>query len=190
MNKEFIAKVARIQQTLKAPKNQFNSFGKYNYRSCEDILEGLKNVLGDLIVTVSDTINVAGDRVYITATATITDGENSLSNTAHAREPIAKKGMDDSQVTGTASSYARKYALNGLFLIDDTKDADSMDNSHQTQTQSNQEPNWYNSFETDKEAMIQALSNGTTNEGIISALRAQGYAINKKITQQIMELTA
>lgn len=125
MSKEFIKRVANIQQELKAPKNQYNSFGKYNYRSCEDIMEGLKPVLGDLVVTVSDDIKMVGDRIYVVSTATITDGENSLSNTAMARESLSKKGMDDSQITGTASSYARKYALNGLFLIDDTKDADS-----------------------------------------------------------------
>lgn len=125
MNKEFVKRVANIQQELKAPKNQYNSFGKYKYRSCEDIMEGLKPVLGDLVVTVSDDIKMVGDRIYVVSTATITDGENSLSNTAMARESLTKKGMDDSQITGTASSYARKYALNGLFLIDDTKDADS-----------------------------------------------------------------
>ena len=128
MMKNFIKQVANIQATLKAPKNQFNNFGKYKYRSSEDILEGLKLVLGGLVVTVGDDVVMVGDRTYIKATATITDGENSLSNTAFARESLTKKGMDDSQITGTASSYARKYALNGLFLIDDTKDADSMDN--------------------------------------------------------------
>lgn len=129
MNKEFIAKVAQIQQKLKAPKNQYNSFGKYKYRSCEDILEGVKNLLGDMVITVNDDVQMVGDRIYIKATATITDGESSISNSAYARESLIKKGMDDSQITGTASSYARKYALNGLLCIDDTKDADDMDNS-------------------------------------------------------------
>ncbi len=122
-------KLAEIQKSLKAPKNQYNNFGKYNYRSCEDILEGLKPHLGDCSVTITDSIEVHGDRVYVKATVTITDGENSHSVSAYAREPLSKKGMDDSQITGCASSYARKYALNGLFLIDDTKDADSHDNS-------------------------------------------------------------
>ena len=131
MNKEFISRIATVQKELKAPKGQFNKFGKYNYRSCEDILEGLKGVLNGLVVTVSDDVQMIGDRIYIKATATITDGEHSLSNSAFARESLTKKGMDDSQITGTASSYARKYALNGLFLIDDTADADSMDNSQQ-----------------------------------------------------------
>lgn len=122
-------KLAKIQKDLKAPKNQYNSFGKYPYRSCEDILEGLKLVIGDLVVTISDDIKMVGDRIYVVATVTLSDGKESISNTAFARESLTKKGMDDSQITGTASSYARKYALNGLFLIDDTKDADSMDNS-------------------------------------------------------------
>ncbi len=125
--KAFIELVANVQANLKAPKNQFNSFGKYKYRSCEDILEGLKAVLNGLVVTVEDDVVMVGDRIYIKATATVTDGENKLSNSAFARESLAKKGMDDSQITGTASSYARKYALNGLFLIDDTADIDDDD---------------------------------------------------------------
>tara|TARA_R100000544_G_C2200803_1_gene46612 strand:- start:65 stop:595 length:531 start_codon:yes stop_codon:yes gene_type:complete len=132
MNKEFIRRVAKIQSELKAPKGQFNKFGKYNYRSCEDIMEGVKPLLDGLVLTVNDELQQAADRIYIKATATLTDGENSISNSALARESLTKKGMDDSQITGTASSYARKYALNGLFCIDDTKDADSMDNSNHT----------------------------------------------------------
>jgi len=129
--KSFIKKIAAIQKSLKAPKNQFNKFGKYPYRSCEDILEGLKLVLDGLVVTVCDDVVMVGDRIYIKATVTITDGEHSLTNTAFARESLSKKGMDDSQISGTASSYARKYALNGLFLIDDTKDADSTEAQQQ-----------------------------------------------------------
>lgn len=123
--KEFIKKIANVQQRLKAPKTQYNSFGKYKYRNCEDILEGVKPHLGEMILTVSDEIVMVGDRIYIKSTATITDGEHSISNSALARESLNKKGMDESQITGTASSYARKYALNGLLLIDDTKDADN-----------------------------------------------------------------
>ena len=124
-------KLSKVQKELKAPKNQYNSFGKYPYRSCEDILEGLKNVLGDLVVMLTDDIVMVGDRIYVKATVTITDGKESISSSAFARESLTKKGMDDSQITGTASSYARKYALNGMFLIDDTKDADTADNSQQ-----------------------------------------------------------
>ena len=126
------AKLGAIQLHLNAPKNQYNSFGKYNYRSCEDILEGLKPCLKETnsAVTVTDEIVQIGDRYYIKATATLFDCETgeSVSNTAYAREEENKKGMDVSQVTGATSSYARKYALNGLFCIDDVKDADSRDN--------------------------------------------------------------
>ena len=125
-----LEKLAQIQTTLKAPKGQFNNFGKYKYRSCEDILEALKTVLDGAAVTLSDDVVAVGDRVYVKATATLRFNGESESVTAFARESLAKKGMDDSQITGTASSYARKYALNGLFCIDDTKDADTMDNSH------------------------------------------------------------
>jgi hypothetical protein len=118
-------KLASIQQTLKAPKGQVNTFGKYKYRSCEDILEAVKPLLGDLVLTISDDIVEVGGRVYVKATVSINSGSGSVSTTAFARESETKKGMDDSQITGSASSYARKYALNGLFCIDDTKDADA-----------------------------------------------------------------
>ena len=122
-----------IQQGLKAPKGQYNSFGKYHYRSCEDILEAVKELLGDqsCILNISDELVLIGDRYYVKATATITNSEGkSVSTTAFARESESKAGMDSSQITGSASSYARKYALNGLFCIDDTKDADTMDNTN------------------------------------------------------------
>lgn len=128
---EFIEKIVAIQSELKAPKGQYNSFGKYNYRSCEDILEGVKPLLAKhgLVLTIQDSIDLIGDRFYVKATATITDGKEELSTSAYARESLDKKGMDASQVTGATSSYARKYALNGLLAIDDTKDADTMDNN-------------------------------------------------------------
>lgn len=128
---EFIEKIVDVQSELKAPKGQYNSFGKYNYRSCEDILEGVKPLLTKhgLVLTIQDSIDLIGDRFYVKATATITDGKEQLSTSAYARESLDKKGMDASQVTGATSSYARKYALNGLLAIDDTKDADTMDNS-------------------------------------------------------------
>ena len=123
-------KLLKVQTELKAPKSQYNSFGKYNYRSCEDILESVKKILQDVkaTVTISDDIVMLGDRYYVKATATFTDAENldEIQNVAYAREEDSKKGMDASQVTGSTSSYARKYALNGLFCIDDTKDADSL----------------------------------------------------------------
>lgn len=124
-------KLSVIQSEVKAPKGQFNSFGKYRYRSCEDIVEAVKPILNkhgfSLILT--DEVVSVGDRIYVKATATISSGEQDFSATAFAREEETKKGMDASQITGTASSYARKYALNGLFAIDDTKDADTKDPS-------------------------------------------------------------
>jgi hypothetical protein len=120
-----IKKIADIQSKLKAPKGQMNKFGGYKYRSCEDILEAVKPLLGDLVLTISDDIVAVGDRVYVKATATLSDGEHTVSTTAFAREAETKKGMDEAQITGSASSYARKYALNGLFCIDDTADADA-----------------------------------------------------------------
>jgi len=118
-----------IQEQLKAPKGQFNSFGKYRYRSCEDIVEAVKPLLAEAgyHLILSDDIIAVGDRIYVKATASVYSGIEVLGTaTAFAREPNEKKGMDASQITGTASSYARKYALNGLFAIDDTKDADTM----------------------------------------------------------------
>lgn len=131
--KNIYQKLQHIQTNLKAPKNQRNEFGKYNYRNCEDILEAVKPIMNDVgcVLTISDKINMIGDRYYVEATATLIDSEScaTISNTAYAREEQDKKGMDASQITGSTSSYARKYALNGLFCIDDTKDADSADNT-------------------------------------------------------------
>lgn len=124
-----IFKLSKIQRELKAPKNQVNDFGGYNYRNCEDIMEAVKPFLDDLVLIVGDKIVNIGNRFYIEATAKLMDTEgNFIENTALAREEETKKGMDGAQVTGASSSYARKYALNGLFAIDDTKDPDSKDN--------------------------------------------------------------
>jgi hypothetical protein len=116
----------QIQSRLVAPKSQRNTFGNYNYRSCEDILNGLKPLLAELggVVTLSDEMVDVGGRIYVKATALLDVGGEVYEASAFAREPLARKGMDDAQVTGATSSYARKYALNGLFAIDDTKDAD------------------------------------------------------------------
>lgn len=122
-------KLSNVQASLKAPKGQFNSFGKYHYRSCEDIVESVKPLLkqNGLLLTLSDEIINIADRFYVKATARVidtTDGSH-ISVSAFAREEKEKKGMDGSQVTGASSSYARKYALNGIFAIDDTKDSDT-----------------------------------------------------------------
>ena len=133
-------KLAEIQQALKAPKGQKNAHGGYMYRSCEDILEAVKPLLGETALTISDEIIAVGDRYYVKATATLHLGDDSISVSACAREQVDKLNkmgkpmMDQSQITGSTSSYARKYALNGLFAIDDTKDADS------TETHGNDKP--------------------------------------------------
>lgn len=136
-------KLMTVQTKLRAPKGQYNSFGKYSYRSCEDILEALKPLLAEVgaIVNVTDEIKLIGDRYYVEATASFIDtetGERMIAK-ASAREAETKKGMDDSQVTGSVSSYARKYALNGLFAIDDNKDADST-NTHGKEIKPNMTP--------------------------------------------------
>ena len=133
---DFYKRVSKAQNELKAPKNQRNSFGNYNYRSCEDILEAAKPICQKhgLMLNLSDKVVCVGERYYVEATATLFDTESELYifSMAYARESETKKGMDDSQITGTASSYARKYALNGLFNIDDTKDADTNEYKKQT----------------------------------------------------------
>lgn len=119
----------KIQKELRAPKNQYNSFGKYYYRNCEDILEAVKPLLGQAILKLSDEVVNIGNSNYVKATATIQEGDEFESVSAYAREAVEQKGMNDAQITGSSSSYARKYALNGLFLIDDTKDDDTT-NTH------------------------------------------------------------
>lgn len=134
-------KLIEMQRELKAPKGQYNKFGKYNYRSAEDILEAVKpiNSKYGVLLTISDDIIQVGERVYVKATAKLTDDKDSIVVTAFAREALDKKGMDDSQITGAASSYARKYALNGLYLIDDTKDADTDEYANQNNQAPQQE---------------------------------------------------
>lgn len=132
----FLGRVGALQAELKAPKGQTNSYGGYKYRSCEDILEAVKPLLSKhkMVLSVGDNIMQIGDRYYVCATAVLRDVESdaAIENSAYAREAETKKGMDESQITGTASSYARKYALNGLFCIDDTKDADTDEFSKRT----------------------------------------------------------
>lgn len=120
-------KLQIVQSELKAPKSQYNKFGGYAYRNCEDILEAVKPLLAKVNATlvITDEVVMIGERYYVKATAKFMDDKNTLFNTAYAREEETKKGMDGSQITGASSSYARKYALNGLFAIDDTKDSDT-----------------------------------------------------------------
>ena len=125
-----LSKLLTIQTKLKAPKGQYNEFGKYYYRSCEDILEAVKPLLAETgtVLKLTDEIIEMNGRFYVKATAILMTEDEEITNTAYAREDETKKGMDGSQITGSCSTYARKYALNGLFLIDDTRDADTMDN--------------------------------------------------------------
>lgn len=165
-------KLSNIQNELKAPKGQFNKFGGYKYRSCEDILEAVKPICKkyNCVLVLSDTLVNIGERYYIQATARLTNCEvktaidglkesedNCISNTAYAREEKDKKGMDSSQITGTASSYARKYALNGLFNIDDTKDADTDEFTKQQQI---------NDDKVINKIKAQALNKSIENAGI------------------------
>lgn len=156
-------RVGDIQHKLKAPKGQYNSFGKYNYRSCEDILEGVKPLLKEhnLALLIDDKIVQIGERYYVKATAKITDGREIVSATAYAREPDTKKGMDESQITGATSSYARKYALNALLCIDDTKDADTMDNSKKPVQQTQETVYNWNSLKT------RAVQGGISEEELV-----------------------
>lgn len=151
-----VEKLLKVQGELKAPKGQTNTFGKYKYRSCEDILEAVKPLLqkNKASLYISDNLELIGERYYVKATATFVDAETGeqISNTAFARESAEKKGMDDSQVTGATSSYARKYVLNGLFLIDDTKDADT--DEYRNQQKSKEERKFDEKVEKDKTSTI------------------------------------
>src|SRR5690554_3056448 len=127
MAENITTRLASVQARLRAPKGQYNSFAKYHYRSAEDIIEAVKPLVHEqgMALTISDELVQVGDRYYVRATAAVSDGEQTVAVTGFAREASERKGMDDSQITGSASSYARKYALNGLFAIDDGKDADA-----------------------------------------------------------------
>lgn len=178
------AKLSVIQLNLIAPKNQYNSFGKYNYRSCEDILEGLKPCLQETktAVTVNDEIVQIGDRYYVKATATLFDCETGerVSNTAYAREEESKKGMDASQVTGATSSYARKYALNGLFCIDDVKDADTRDNRQEEAKKQQKEEKQQKEIENMEISKVKAdvLHKRCADEGVSEAKILELYKVS------------
>lgn len=191
-------KLAAIQTQLKVPKNLYNSFGKYNYRNLEGILEAVKPYLEkyNLALVLYDEITVFGDRVYVCAVASLLDIEanNEVTVRAYAREAATKKGMDDSQVTGTASSYARKYALSGLFLLDDTKDADTDEYHKQTNrtTKKKDEP-----AEEDIEVIKNmpigktravALAKSLNEKGISAAFVCGYFGINKlsDMTEQML----
>jgi hypothetical protein len=187
-----------IQKELNAPKSQRNNFGNYNYRSCEDILSAVKPLLGDATLLLSDEIVLIGERYYVKATATFKEGKDEISVSAYAREDASKKGMDLSQLTGSCSSYARKYALNGLFCIDDTKDADTQDNTqtydiphaqggfNSNDAERNAEKEWFNMLNKDGTPddmkwakILNLLNKGLNAEQIINKIR-ETKNINKK----------
>jgi hypothetical protein len=151
--KNLVEKLNYIQTNLKAPKNQYNEFGGYRYRSLEDITDALKPLLVETgtILLMSDDIKQIGTRFYIESTVTLSDGAESISVKAYAREAEEKKKMDDSQLTGAASSYARKYALNGLFAIDDTKDADSLNKGNEEEEKKQKPKNQPNQKQIDQQ---------------------------------------
>lgn len=164
-----------IQQQLKVARGQFNSFGNYNYRSCGDILEAVKPLLGEAVVLLNDDLVMLGDRFYIKATAIFKMDNEEVTSVAYAREAEHKKGMDSSQITGATSSYARKYALCGLFAIDDTKDADAT-NKHQS----------YSEEELNKIycTLSTALMNCPDLESLLAVMKSDSFVENKQILSE------
>jgi hypothetical protein len=179
--KNIYEKLNYIQVNLKAPKNQYNNFGKYKYRSLEDITDALKGFLEETgtYLILSDTVELIGDRYYVVANATITDGENSVSVKGYAREAQNKKGMDDSQITGAASSYARKYALNGLFAIDDTKDADAT-NKHETEKKNIKQPQKANVYKKPERKVTDEQAKEKLTEIVQKFKKHFNYTENKE----------
>lgn len=178
-------KLLNIQAELKAPKGQENKFGHYKYRSCEDILEAVKPLLvkNKATLQLTDKIESLGNRYYIKATAILIDTEDTkngeiacIENTAYARESEEKKGMDDSQITGTASSYARKYALNGLFCIDDTKDADTNEFKEQQDKATKQDK------EQILEENIDELVTEQQAKTVYAIMRQKGLDVEKQLS--------
>ena len=184
--KNFYEKLLAVQTMLKAPKNQYNAFGKYNYRNCEDILEAVKPICKEIkaVVYLTDEIVLIGERYYVKATAYFVDVETGerITAVAYAREEETKKGMDGSQVTGASSSYARKYALNGLFDIDDTKDSDTTNTHGKDETPKEDKPS------------PAPKKQKTAREKLIAKLKEKGidvntYAAEKGLTKETPEET-
>lgn len=191
-----MSKLLEIQHRLKAPKGQYNKFGKYRFRSCEDILEAVKPILYEVGCTLllTDTIEFIGDRYYIKATAWLKGEDTDEVVTAYAREAETKTGMDASQITGTASSYARKYALNGLFCIDDTKDADTDEYAEQTSKEKKTAPEQKKPeqkptkevFDPNHPLWQKALDKMVAGKGSIKALQ-EVYSISASVEESIKD---
>ena len=171
-NTNIYKKLNEIQIKLKAPKSQFNKFGNYKYRNCEDILEALKPLLNEFktVISLKDEIVFIEGRFYVKATVTLIDSETgeAFSTSAFAREEETKKGQDGSQITGASSSYARKYALNGLFAIDDTKDSDSTN----TQGKEEHKQDKVQEFLNSREGMIERLNENLSSDKLKRMLTA------------------
>lgn len=183
-----IEKFIKVQNELKAPKSQFNAFGKYKYRNCEDILEAVKPLLFKygLLLTITDKLTEINGDNFVEATATVTDGEKTFSVSAQAGLDLNKKGMDKAQATGTSSSYARKYCLNGLFLIDDTKDSDSMDNRASNASASKAEDSdkaWLNKGTPEFDKAATYLKGGGQFESLLTK-----YKISKAVREELNNL--
>ena len=183
VEKNVYMKLVEVQSKLKAPKSQFNKFGNYAYRNCEDILEALKPLLNEVraIINISDDVVLVGERYYIKATVKFICAESGeiIEASAMAREEENKKGMDSSQLTGSTSSYARKYALNGLFAIDDTKDSDTT-NTH------NKEQNKVSNNEIISEAQVKrlfVLAKGKDTDKVKGIVDKYGFKTSKDITK-------
>ncbi|MBF1299652.1 MAG: ERF family protein [Parvimonas sp.] len=189
-NTNIYKKLNQIQIKLKAPKSQFNKFGNYKYRNCEDILEALKPLLNEFktVISLKDDIIFIEGRFYVKATVTLIDSETGevFSTSAFAREEETKKGQDGSQITGSSSSYARKYALNGLFAIDDTKDSDSTNTHGKDEAKTDEEKK--QAFLNSKEGMIERLKESLSSDRLKKVLSA--YNVNElweMTTEQLKE---
>ena len=188
--KQIYSALMAVQRDLKAPKGQYNDFGNFKYRSAEDIIEAVKPLLNEngLILNITDDVVMIGDRIYIKATVSVIDVANgdTVATTAFAREALRKTGTDDSQITGLASSYARKYALNGLFAIDDEKDADTNEYHQQTQTQTQTQVN-SNLVHEERNGAIKVLNDAIKKAGVkpaeVSAIA--GVKFNKTSTKDM-----
>ena len=191
-------KLAEIQVGLAVEKGQRNDFGNYQYRNAEDILKAVKPLLGGLTIVIDTNIHAVGDRVYIEAVAILSDSETSVSAKGYAREPLHRKGMDESQITGAATSYAKKYALGNLFAIDNEADADSMDNSQEGEAKKpyltvRDKADWAKAvaiYKRDGNLNMVAAAREITpevNAAIISQARAEQYAEDAAADNKTME---
>jgi hypothetical protein len=190
--KSFMQRVISLQTRLKAPKSQYNKFGGYNYRKCEDILEGAKDLLDelDLSIVITDEVVMVGERYYVKATAMLIDAldpVNQLDSVGFSREELDKKGMDQSQITGASSSYARKYALNGLLMVDDSVDSDGT-NDHGKKPTESSKPERTTTKSTPKDSGSSSIMDSAVNYIKTQKDKQKAYeAITKKYGDQLSE---